>query len=38
MKHITLDPMGQFTAATVGDHQPSSFTLTAHLKETVDPA
>ena len=33
-----MDPMGQYTAATTDEQNPSSFFITAHLKEAVDPA
>jgi hypothetical protein len=36
MTKFKLCPLGQFTAATVNDKQPSSFYITAHLKEAVN--
>lgn len=35
-KKIKLDPLGQLTASTVSEKQPSSFMLTAYLKDVVD--
>jgi len=38
MHKFELDVIGQFYSSTLGPKQPSSFTVTAHLKEPLDPA